>query len=294
MKEKPDIHEVEKVIPEAKQLVEIGSGGFKIVYKAKVRKKIEAVKLVIIPTDDTDSSISEENKNRIIREIDILSKCNSPYLVKLAQIAPRDLTIDGIDYVIYSEEYIAGESLRRKIQAQYRPNQSELCQLCICMLLAVQELSARNVIHRDIKPDNIIKTHDSKRAYILLDLGIAFRIGGTPITRNSTRIPGTLYYIAPEMLDPGFRQSLDYRADLYTIALTVYEYASGINPFAHASDPQFTTLYRIKTEKPEPLEKLRSDLSLSFCQIINQLLRKLPALRPANINKLITSMESFE
>jgi len=169
-----------------------------------------------------------------------------------------------------------------------------VAELGVCLLKAVLELASMNVIHRDIKPDNIIRTKDPMRPYVLLDLGIAFRIGGTGITRNSARIPGTLYYIAPEMLDQGFRQNLDYRADLYTIALTLYEFASGDNPFAHRGDPQFTTLYRIKTQRPKPLWDLRSDLPAELCSVIDQLMRKLPALRPANFDQLIREMERYQ
>ena len=68
-------------------------------------------------------------------------------------------------------------------------------------------------------------------------------------------IPGTLYYLAPEMLRRGFRQNIDYRADLYAIALTAYEYSSGINPFRRG-DAVYTTMTRIAKDKPEPLDEL--------------------------------------
>ena len=294
MKDKPDIKKIKEVAPEASDLEEIGSGGFKVVYKAQVNSKIEAVKLVQVPSDEDDGTIRDENIRRIVREIDILAKCTSPYLVKLGSILPRSGEINGIEYVIYSEEYISGESLRNKILTGHRPTKEELQELAVCMFKAIRELSGMNVIHRDIKPDNIIKSNDPKRPYILLDLGIAFQIGGTRLTRDSARIPGTLYYIAPEMLDQGFRQGLDYRADLYTIALTLYEFASGKNPFAHRDDPQFTTLYRIKTIKPRPLQELRSDLPAPMCKLVDQLMRKIPALRPANFEKLIKQMEAYQ
>lgn len=293
MKDRPDIHKIKQVAPEAKDLEEIGSGGFKVVYKAQVNGKIEAVKLVQIPGDENDRTIRDENLRRIVREIDILAKCTSPYLVKLGSIFPRECEVDKVEYVIYSEEYIPGKTLREMIKAGHLPTKAELAELAICMFKAILELSAMNVIHRDIKPDNIIKSNDHRRPYILLDLGIAFQIGGTRITRDSARIPGTLYYIAPEMLDQGFRQSLDYRADLYTIALTLYEFASGDNPFAHRDDPQFTTLYRIKTKKPKPLRELRNDLPTPMCKLIDQLMRKIPALRPAKIEQLIKQMEAY-
>jgi serine/threonine protein kinase len=294
MKDKPDIKKVQQVVPEAIDLEEIGSGGFKVVYKAIVTGSIEAVKLVQIPGDAGEETIRDENLRRIARELDIISKCTSPYLVKLGSIAPRACEIDSIEYMLYSEEYLPGNSLREMILKGYRPSQGELAELGACSLKAVRELASMNVIHRDIKPDNIIRTNDPIRPYVLLDLGIAFQVGGTAITRNSARIPGTLYYIAPEMLDQGFRQNLDYRADIYTVALTLYEFASGDNPFAHRGDPQFTTLYRIKTQRPRPLRELRDDLPVKMCSLIDQLMRKLPALRPANLDQLIKEMERYQ
>ena len=293
MKDIPDIQKIKQVAPEASDLEEIGSGGFKVVFKAHVNGKIEALKLVQIPSDENDQTIRDENLRRIFREIDILAKCTSPYLVKLGSIFPRECEVDNVEYVIYSEEYILGETVREMIIAGHLPTKEELAQLAICMVKAIRELSGMNVIHRDIKPDNIIKSKDPKRPYILLDLGIAFQIGGTRLTHDSARIPGTLYYIAPEMLDQGFRQSMDYRADLYTTALTLYEFASGDNPFARRGDPQFTTLYRIKTIKPNPLWDLRNDLPTSMCKLIDQLMRKIPALRPAKIKQLIKQLEAY-
>lgn len=293
MKEKPDIKKVNRVVPEGELIQEIGSGGFKIVYKARIGEKIEALKLAKIPHDEEDSNVREENRRRIFRELDILAKCKNPYLVKLGSIEPRPCKIDGNEYVLYSEEYVLGKSIRQLILAGEQPSSEQLVNLGVCMLKAIQELSALNVIHRDIKPDNIIRTDVDDRPYILLDLGLAFLVGGSRITRDSARIPGTLYYIAPEMLDQGFRQNLDYRADIYTIGLTLYEYASGINPYARRDDEPFTTLYRIKKQKPIPLGELRKDLPRPLCTLITQLMRKIPALRPANIEQLIEQLEEF-
>lgn len=291
MKEKLDIKKVNHVVPEAELTEEIGSGGFKVVYKAIVNDNTEALKLVTIPDDEEDSSIREENQRRVFRELNILEKCTNPYLVKLGSIAPRPCEIDGIEYVLYSEEFVPGKSLRQLISTGDQPGSEQLVNLGVCMLKAIQELSALNVIHRDIKPDNIIMTEIEERPYILLDLGLAFIVGGSRITLDSARIPGTLYYIAPEMLDQGFRQNLDYRADLYTIGLTLYEFASGINPYARRDGEPYTTLYKIKNQRPNPLEELRSDLPSPLCKLIDRLMRKIPALRPANIEQLIKQLE---
>jgi len=121
MKEKPNIEKVKQVVPEAENLEETGSGGYKVVYKALVNDTIEAVKLVQIPSDESDETIRDENLRRVVRELDILSKCKSPYLVKLGSIAPRESEIDAVEYMIYSEEYLPGESLREMIIKDYCP-----------------------------------------------------------------------------------------------------------------------------------------------------------------------------
>jgi serine/threonine-protein kinase len=294
MENKPPIADVKNLVPEATGLTEIDSGGYKVVYKGTVGKSVEAVKLIRIPTDENDSSVREENVRRIQREITLLRNCISPYLVKLGSIPPREASVGGYQYLVYSEEYLPGESVRKLIKEGHRPNLGELIDLGTSLLLAVQELAEKRIVHRDIKPENIIRTSSVNRPFVLLDLGIAFHLGGTPLTRDSAMIPGTRYYLAPEMLDVGFRRGLDYRADLYTVGLTLYEFASGENPFFHHEDPPYSTLVRIKTHTPEPLNSLRDDIPVQFCALIDQLLKKLPALRPANIPALIKRLEDFK
>ncbi|WKZ34120.1 MAG: protein kinase [Thermodesulfobacteriota bacterium] len=156
----------------------------------------------------------------------------------------------------------------------------------------MDSLWALGIVHRDIKPENVIKLDTPERPFVLIDLGIAFSVIDTPLTVNPYQIPGTARYIAPEMLKFSFRKSLDYRSDLYTAGLTVYEYASGIYPFAQIGDDLYKTFYRIEKEKAAPLKAHRPDLSDSFVLIIEQLLRKKPVLRPSNIEGLIRQLEA--
>lgn len=293
MQNKPDIGMLGKVLPSITIHEELGEGGFKVAFRAEIKGKIEALKVIEIPFDKEDSSVEDENRRRAYREIDILRRANSPYLVKLGSLAAFDCDLGGNKYVCYSEELIQGESLRKRIREGWRPTQQELITICLCLLAAIEEFDGMNVIHRDIKPENVIALPQAERPFVLLDMGIAFVVGGTMLTRGSGRIPGTLYYIAPEMLDADFRQSLDKRADLYAMGLTLYEYASSVNPFARTAEPEFTTLYRIKHDNPLPLIKHRADLDGSFCGLVDQLIKKLPALRPANLAMLRKTMESL-
>jgi serine/threonine protein kinase len=127
----------------------------------------------------------------------------------------------------------------------------------------------------------------------LLDLGIAFAVLETSLTLDPRHRlpPGTLPYLAPEMLQPNFRDSIDYRSDLYAAALTIYECAVGHHPFARKPEDMVTTLSRVLRESPPPLESARPDLSKAFCQLVDSMLKKIPALRPANLPMLIRQLE---
>ena len=136
-----------------------------------------------------------------------------------------------------------------------------------------------------------MKLKAPNREFVLLDLGIAFAVNETALTANpSERIVATYRYLAPEMLNPNFRDTIDYRSDLYTAALTVFEYAAQAHPLAQDRDDLMQTISRALRQPPTPLKSLRSDLSDEFCRTIDQLLKKKPALRPGNLNLLIETM----
>lgn len=162
-----------------------------------------------------------------------------------------------------------------------------------CLLLAIKELWSMRYIHRDIKPANVIKLDDPQRPFVLIDLGIAFGLLETGLTYNAAfrDPPATFRYLAPEMANPAFRSNLDYRSDLYTAALTCFEYAAGQHPIARDSDDVIRTVTRALHDVPRPLQSLRPDYSPAFCRLIDQLLKKKPALRPANLDSLIKQME---
>lgn len=287
----PDINQLKEVL-NIESLSFIDQGGFKAVYKGYIRKKIEAIKVVYIPTI-IDKEDREELIGRVKREIEILDKCKSPEFVQLGSLQPKSICITDIEYIIYSEEFLDGVNLRTKIKQDHKPDIIELIRLTSCLLKAIKILKENDSIHRDIKPDNTIKLKNAKRPFVILDLGIAFKIHGTALTRNSMFRPGTLPYMAPEMFTPKFRETLDYRSDLYSAGVTIFEYASGVHPIRKRDDDDYTTMYRIIKYKPPPLSNLRPDLPSSFCKIIDQLIKKLPALRPASIEMLLRKIEEI-
>ncbi|HCN30615.1 MAG TPA: hypothetical protein DIT64_18145 [Verrucomicrobiales bacterium] len=290
--------QVARLCPGFSDIREIGAGGFKTVYAATWGGQPEVIKVISIPradgSTDTDQ-FCEECLGRVEREVAILRRCTSPYLVRLASMPLTPQEVNGNCYAIYSEEYLDGPDLWKLVRAKTaRPDEREVKMLMKCLLHAIKELWGMRYIHRDIKPANVIKLSDEQRPFVLIDLGIAFGLLETGLTYNASfrDPPATFRYLAPEMANPAFRSNLDYRSDLYTAALTCFEYAAGQHPIARDSDDLVRTVTRALHDAPKPLHQLRPDFSLVFCRLIDQLLKKKPALRPANLDSLIKQMEA--
>lgn len=294
----PSPQQIKEVFPQFTDLVFLKQGGFKAVYRAMRAESVEAFKVVHIPEvagDEAAEEYRKESLGRVTREIEILGSCQSPTLVKLGSLPPTEMRVGEQVFVAYSEEFLPGADLRKLIKDRVRPEERELRILTIALLQAIRSLWSlpNRVVHRDIKPDNVMKLDSAERPFVLLDLGIAFSVFDTPLTFDAqNRLPpGTYRYLAPEMLQPQFRESLDFRSDIYAAGLTVFEYAAGQHPLARDRDDLVTTLSRVIRESPRPLRELRPDLSPFMTQTVDRMLKKLPALRPANLEMIVTRLE---
>jgi len=292
MEHVPSIDLIRRALPDIEIVDFIDSGGFKAVFKVIVGKRREALKMIYIPKDEEDPEGHAEVPQRIKLEIDSLARCSSQYLVKLGSIPPREIEISGYKYILYSEEFLEGRTIKNRIRELYRPTFSECKLLLTCLIDVVCELKDLNLIHRDIKPANVMELNIPERPYAVLDLGIAFKIGSTAITINPDLRLGTLPYMAPEIFEPGFRETLNHRSDLYSAAVTVYEYSSGVHPVARRREDHNTTVYRILNNRPTPLSEFRPDFPRQFCTLIDRLMHKMPALRP-NIATISRTMEGL-
>jgi serine/threonine protein kinase len=292
----PESRLISEAIPEVADLELLEKGGFKAVYRARIGQGTEAFKLVELPAVETSQEAEAfrlEMSARVRREIEALGKCKSPQIVKLGRLAATDLHISGRDYVAYSEEFLAGKNLWMILNSiQQKPSEEELRTLFVSLLTSIRELWSHGYVHRDIKPHNVMRLAEPGRPFVLLDLGIAYSVREASLTFNpSQRVLATYRYLAPEMAQVGFREHIDFRSDLYTTALTVFEYAAQQHPLAHTKDDLIQTVSRAIHQAPIPLRQLRADLSAEFCQVIDQMLKKKPALRPGNLAWLINTFQ---
>lgn len=283
---------VAKAFPNLANITPIRNGGFKAVFSAMAGAKKEALKLIHIPPVANPSKEDEvlaqkESKGRVRRELGLLGKIKCPEIVKLGSLAPTEVQIEGSDFIAYTEEFLDGKDLWDILTARgAKPSEDELRALFTSLITAIEELWGQHkTVHRDIKPLNVMKLADPKRPFVLIDLGIAFVVGETALTNAG--VPRTNRYMAPEMIQANFRDSLDYRSDLYTAALTIYEYAAQRHPIAGTLEDAMVTITRAVRDIPAPLKDHRADLSADFCETIDQLLKKKPALRPSNLKALL-------
>ena len=292
----PANDKIRAAFPEIADLQVFATGGFKVVYTATVGKDCEMFKLVSLPeagqSDEEKKAYRKESLSRIRREVELLGKCRRPELVKLGRVAPKLVAIDGGEYVGYSEEFLNGDNLWKLLRTRgAKPPESEARRLLLSLLRAVEELWGKHrTIHRDIKPENVVRLPAPKRPFVLLDLGIAYGLLETGLTRDGGA-PCTPRYLAPEMAKPDFRRNLDFRSDLYTAALTVFEYSAQIHPLAKTQDDLIQTISRALYQPPRRLRTERPDFSSEFCDLIDQMLKKKPQLRPSDLTALIADME---
>jgi serine/threonine protein kinase len=277
-----------------------GSGGFKAVYRASIHGSQQALKIIRIVTPpglspEEASAFRAESVGRVRREVDVLKNYVQPEVVKLGSQALAEVKFDEELYLAYSEELIPGHDLWHEVcRGGPFPSEGEVRILFVNLLKAVRGLWSMGYVHRDIKPKNVMKTGDPGRPFVLLDLGIAYSVMESALTFNpGNRMPLATYrYLAPELMDPRFRESITYRSDLYTTAMTVYEYASRRHPLAEDQGDMMRTITRALHLPATPLATHRPDLTSELCLLVDQMLKKKPALRPANLNQIITMMES--
>jgi eukaryotic-like serine/threonine-protein kinase len=275
------------------------AGGFKAVYRMTVAGQAQALKVVMMKRcgePELEEANLREQAARVQREIEALGKCKRPEMVKLGTIPPQEFEVESEQYLAYSEEFVAGSNLWMLIRGRpQRPPLPELLDLFAALLNCVEELWSLGYVHRDIKPQNVMKTGDTQRLFVLLDLGIAYAVREVGLTyRPAERMPLATYrYLAPEMMEPDFRDRLDFRTDLYTTGMTVYEYAAGEHPLARDADDLMLTISRALRQPPTPLQQHRPDLPAEFCNLVDSLLKKKPALRPANLGMLRRKVEAL-
>jgi len=261
----PSPADIARHFPQLEVIELLGSGGMGAVYKARQREIDRLVALKILPSDAaSDPGFAE----RFTREARALAKLNHPNIVALYDFGH----VNGLHYFIM--EYVDGLNLRQLEQAgQLSPR--EALQIIPQICEALQFAHDEGIIHRDIKPENVLL--DKKGRVKIADFGLARILGHEPEDFRLTRareVMGTPHYMAPEQVEKP--QSVDHRADIYSLGVVFYEMLTGELPLGKF-DP--------------PSQKVRIDVRLD--DVVLRALEKEPARRYQHASEVKTDMETI-
>ena len=194
-------------------LEELGRGGMGVVYRGWDPQLGRSVAIKVLAGVDADPTFLQ----RFAREAQLIAQLQHPNIVMIHDLAEHD----GRPFIVM--EYVAGISLDSAIRERRDYALSQKLQTMIEVCRGLESAHAVGIVHRDIKPANIRLTEEG--GVKLLDFGIA-RLAGSTMTRSS-EVLGTLAYMSPEAVQG---HSIDGRADIFALGVTLFEWIAGVRP----------------------------------------------------------------
>ena len=257
----------------------LGKGGMGSVY---LGRQVDLGRFVAVKVLSKNLIQEEGFLRRFKREARSVASLSHPHIVQVYQYGEEE----GIHFIVM--EYVEGDTLGAKISGGKTLPESEGIRLVKQAAIGIQEAQKKNIVHRDIKPDNIIldKMGDVK----VTDFGLAKNLsGGADQSLVTKQIIGTPAYISPEQIKGS---DVDPRSDLYSLGATFYHLLVGKPPFT-AKNP-FELLEKHLKEKPVPPKEVRPELSEGVSQVILKCLAKDPKRRYQSCAELIEDLEQIE
>ncbi|HZK78489.1 MAG TPA: protein kinase, partial [Gemmatimonadaceae bacterium] len=259
---------------------EIGRGGMGIVYCAMDKRLKRNVAIKLLPPE---LAFRADIRSRFLREAETAAQLSHPNIVPIYNVEERE------NLVYFIMAFIAGDNLATRLLEQGAMDPAEVRRILREVADALAYAHKRNVVHRDIKPDNILLDADSGRAMVT-DFGIARALtdkGDSRLTATGMAI-GTPAYMSPEQ--SAGESDIDGRSDLYSLGVVGYQMACGDLPFNAPNTPSM--LVKHLSERPVPVDERRLDLPADLARVIMILLEKDPANRFPDAESVVTALSS--
>jgi len=261
----------------------LGIGGMGVVYEAEDTRLPRRVALKFLSEELTGDP---EASRRLQREADNIARLNHPNICTIYEIDDHE----GTRFI--AMERINGINLKLHM-ARTTLSDQEIVDIARQVATALQAAHEGGIVHRDIKPGNIMVGEDG--VVKVLDFGLArrFMMPETgEVTMYGSTIPGrplgTANYMAPERIAQG---PLDPRSDLFSLGVVIYEMATGRLPFAAASP--FETVTNIFEKEPRPMLALSPRRPAAMVRVVERLLAKRPEDRYQSASDLITALSTI-
>jgi serine/threonine protein kinase len=257
---------------------EVGRGGMGRVYLATDARLGRNVALKALPPELT---FDTAHRDRLRREARAAAALTHPGICTVYALEE----LDGDLFI--AAEFVDGTTLRYQLDSGRRPSPTELTRVAGELAAALAHAHERGVVHRDLKPDNVMMTSDGRVK--ILDFGLA-RLATPDASVGPVTQPGTVFgtpaYMAPEQLQG---QTADARSDVFAFGVLLYEYACGIHPFAAATP--LGVAGRILESEPQSVTQRRLDVPPAVAAAIDQCLAKAPSGRLESGTAIVRALE---
>ena len=258
---------------------ELGRGGMAIVYLARDQRHGRAVAVkVLLP-----ELAAELGAERFLREIALTASLQHPHVLPLHDSGDAD----GLLY--YVMPYVAGESLRARLTRERQLPVDDAVRIATEIAGALVHAHRRGVVHRDVKPENVLLDADGHA--LVADFGIARAVEQAAGTSTLTRpgvSPGTPHYMSPEQVSA--ERAVDGRSDVWALGCVLYEMLAGQPPFVAATVPGI--LARVLADDPPPLATLRRSVPPHVAVAVHRALEKTVADRFATAAHFVAALEA--
>ncbi len=249
----------------------LGEGGMGVVYKGKDRALDRTVALKLLPARLRGTSDQIE---RFKREARAAARLEHPNVVQVYQVGEHA----GRHYIVM--QFVEGESLAAAIRREGAIEPVQALRWILDVTRGLAMAHEMGIVHRDIKPDNILVTRKGEPK--LADFGLAREVESQSEISQSGQVLGTPYYMSPEQCDA---QPADGRSDIYSLGATLYHMLTGRRPF-EADNPLQVMLKHLKDPLVPPA-KVRRGIPEPVSALCCRMMAKSPNERPANAEKLI-------
>ncbi len=256
-------------------LARLGRGGMGTVYKARQVSMDRIVALKVMPPALARDQVFVD---RFLREARAVAQLNHPNIVQ-----GIDVGTSG-KYHYFAMEYIQGETVQELIVREGAMPERRALEIVLQIAQALHHAHRHDMVHRDIKPDNIIVTQTGVAK--LCDLGLAKSMGQDSSLTQTGMAVGTPYYVSPEQARG--ESDVDIRSDIYSLGATLYHMVLGRTPFSGSSAAVVMTKHL--TEEPEDPRAARPELSASIAALIMKMMAKDRAGRQQSPEALIADI----
>jgi serine/threonine protein kinase len=247
---------------------EIGRGGMAVVYRATDVRLNRRVAIKLLPPE---LAFNADVRERFLREAQTSAQLAHPHIVPIYTVDERE----GLVYFVMA--LVDGESLAERLKRETRLSVDETRRIVADVADALAYAHERGVVHRDVKPDNIMLERSTGRA-VVTDFGIARAAAGDSRLTVTGVAVGTPAYMSPEQAI-GERE-LDGRSDIYSLGVVAYQMLAGEPPFRAGNTPAM--LVKHLSEAPRQLDTLRPDTPPPLANAIMRALAKKPEKRWEN------------